>query len=102
MRQTAPLCNHLRADFDENVSGLWPIDKDVTPSYVSSKPPADRLQAAAIRMKDARKARLFPLSATMNESTGRAAVKLVPANRLLPLGFGRVQRHLTEREGLTA
>jgi hypothetical protein len=28
----------IRADFDDNVSGESPIDKDVTPSYLSANP----------------------------------------------------------------
>ena len=33
-----PLGNRLGADFDENVSKRWPIDKGSTPSYLSTKP----------------------------------------------------------------
>src|SRR5262245_12454684 len=37
LRQTAPLCNHLGLDFDENVSRLRPIDKGLTPSYLCTR-----------------------------------------------------------------
>ena len=37
--QSLSLCNgSIRPDSDDSVSGGWPIDKDVTPSYLSAKP----------------------------------------------------------------
>jgi hypothetical protein len=46
--------------------------------------------------------RLFALSMSMDERASRVATRSAPAVKFLPLGFGTVRRHLTEREGLTA
>jgi hypothetical protein len=94
--------NRLEADFDENVSAWPPIDKVVTPSYLSTNP-ADRAASRRHRMKDVRKVRHFPRSTTMSDRAGMVATEIASAMAFLPIGFGKVRHNSAiGREGLTA
>jgi hypothetical protein len=73
--KSAPHGNRLEADFDENVSVWRPIDKGVTPSYLSTNP-ADPAASRRRCMKDVRKVRHFPRSTTMSDRAGVVATKI--------------------------
>jgi hypothetical protein len=55
---------------------VWrPIDKGVTPSYLSTNP-ADPAASRRRCMKDVRKVRHFPRSTTMSDRAGVVATKI--------------------------
>jgi hypothetical protein len=57
------------------VSARRPIDKGVTPSYLSTNP-ADPAASRRSSMKDVRKVRHFPRPTTMNDRAGVVATKI--------------------------